>query len=166
MRGHTSPQTLTRHRRPQTASKTATDGHRRSHRPVTPPAPQRLDSDYDASIRTLLRDRFCAFSNARVVTRDSDELSIRRGRVAFTRRLRSRDETRHRLTGRPPSRIQGPQCPREDSLMITVILRNNHLVAWRMYAIENAPHVAKMSTSRASKPTHAPSEPMMSPFMP
>jgi hypothetical protein len=48
--------------------------------------------------------------------------------------------------------------------MITVILRINHLVAWRMYAIENAPHVAKMSTSRASKPTHAPSEPIMSPL--
>jgi len=158
MRGHTSPQTLTDgHRRLRRRPQTATDAHTdRSlrHRDLTP------------TTTTLLRDRFCAFSNARVVTRDSDELSIRRGRVAFTRRLRSRDETRHRLTGRPPSRIHGPQRPREDSLMITVILRINHLVAWRMYAIENAPHVAKMSTSRASKPTHAPSEPIMSPFMP
>lgn len=150
-----------RARRPAGRTPRASDAHRR-------PQTARQQDTLTASRHSPLRHETGRHLTP-VVTRDPDELSIRRGRVAFTRRLRSRDETRHRLTGRSAvenPRAAAPNGPREDSLMITVILRINHLVAWRMYAIENAPHVAKMSTSRASKPTHAPSEPMMSPFMP
>ena len=99
MRGHTSPQTLTDgHRRPQTASKTATDAHtdrslRHRHRDLTPTTRREYTYDPERSILCVF-ERACSYARLR---RAFD--SARPCRIHKTPPVERRDKTQaHRLS--------------------------------------------------------------------